>query len=138
MEKTGFPHIAHGLLRIAAGFMYWSHGAQKLLGWFGGFGRDGGTAPLASEFGIAGTIEFCGGLLIMLGAFTQPIAFLCSGEMAVAYFWKHVPRGGLFPWQNGGEVVALYSFIFLFFAAAGAGAFAIDAWRSRRSAVPQG
>ena len=115
-----------GISRIAIGFLFWVHGAQKLFGWFGGF-RDGGTAELMSRFGAAGVIEFGGGLLIMLGLFTVPAAIIASGEMAVAYFWMHVPRGGLFHWENGGEKVAFYSFFFLLLAALGAGAFSIDA-----------
>lgn len=124
--------VAHGILRIVVGFLYWSHGAQKLLGWFGGFG-DGGTADLSTRFGVAGIIEFFGGTLIMLGLFTRPVAFICSGEMAVAYFWMHFARGGFWPWNNRGEVVALFSFIFLFFAVAGPGAFSLDALLRRKN-----
>jgi putative oxidoreductase len=123
--------IVHGIMRIVVGFLYWSHGAQKLLGWFGGFG-DGGRADLSTRFGVAGIIESFGGLLIILGLFTRPVAFILSGEMAVAYFWMHVPRGGLWPWNNGGEVVALYSFVFLFLAVAGSGAFSLDGLRRRK------
>lgn len=75
-------------LRIAAGLTYVSHGALKTLGWFGGFG-DSGTAKLMSEYGAARMIELVGGALIVLGLFTRPAALLASGEMAVAYFWKH-------------------------------------------------
>ena len=75
-----------GISRIAIGFLFWVHGAQKLFGWFGGFG-EAGTAELMSRFGAAGLIEFFGGLLIMLGLFTVPAAFIASGQMAVAYFW---------------------------------------------------
>jgi putative oxidoreductase len=114
-----------GISRIAIGFLFWMHGAQKLLGWFGGF-RDGGTAELMSRYGAAGIIEFFGGLLIMLGLFTVPAAFIASGEMAVAYFWAHVPGRGLFPWENGGEKVAFYSFFFLLLSALGAGAYSLD------------
>ncbi len=122
-----FQPIAHVAFRIAVGFTFWTHGAQKLLGWFGGVG-DGGTAELASRFGIAGIIEFFGGLAIMLGLFTQPVAFILSGEMAVAYFWMHAGgSGSLWHWQNRGEVVAVYSFAFLLLATLGAGAFSVDA-----------
>ncbi len=85
-----------------------------------------------SRFGAAGLIEFGGGLLIMLGLFTVPAAIIASGEMAVAYFWMHVPRGSLFPWENGGEKVAFYSFFFLLLAALGAGALSIDGAMRRR------
>jgi putative oxidoreductase len=120
-----------GVSRIAIGFLFWVHGAQKLFGWFGGFG-EAGTAELMSRFGAAGLIEFGGGLLIMLGLFTVPAAIIASGEMAVAYFWMHVPRGSLFPWENGGEKVAFYSFFFLLLAALGAGALSIDGAMRRR------
>ena len=120
-----------GISRIAIGFLFWVHGAQKLFGWFGGFG-EAGTAELMSRFGAAGLIEFGGGPLIMLGLFTVPAAIIASGEMAVAYFWMHVPRGSLFPWENGGEKVAFYSFFFLLLAALGAGALSIDGAMRRR------
>lgn len=120
-------------LRIAAGLTYFSHGAQKLLGWFGGFGPDGGTADLMSRFGMAGTIETVGGLCLILGLFTRPVAFLASGEMAVAYFWMHwAGSGKMWWWDNHGEVVLLYSFIWLLFAAWGAGPYSLDAKLRRR------
>jgi putative oxidoreductase len=131
-ELSPLQTKALGISRIAIGFLFWVHGAQKLFGWFGGFG-EAGTAELMSRFGAAGLIEFFGGLLIMLGLFTVPTAIIASGEMAVAYFWMHVPRGSFFPWENGGEKVAFYSFFFLLLAALGAGAFSIDgATRMRR------
>ena len=77
--------VARNALRIVIGFLFWSHGAQKLFGWLGGW-RGGESAELMSRFGIAGVLEFFGGALIMLGLFTQPIAFVLSGEMAVAFF----------------------------------------------------
>ncbi|HUF68249.1 MAG TPA: DoxX family protein [Longimicrobiales bacterium] len=136
-KAPGF--MAHGLARIVIAFLYWTHGAQKILGWFGGFGN-GGTADLTTRFGAAGLIEVIGGALIMVGLFARPAAFIASGEMAVAYFWAHVPRGGLWPWENGGEVVAIYSFFFLFIALAGPGAFALDSLLNRRRSRvgPQG
>lgn len=130
--------LAHGLMRIVVGFTYWTHGAQKLFGWFGGFGPDGGTADLATRFGAAGIIEFTCGLLIMIGLFTRPFAFIASGEMAVTYFWMHVTRGGFWHWANRGEVVAIYAFVFLFLAAAGAGALSFDGWLRRRNASATG
>ena len=124
-----------GVARIGIGFLFWFHGAQKLFGWFGGFG-EAGTAELTSRFGAAGVIEFFGGLLIMLGLFTVPAAFIASGQMAVAYFWMHVPRGSFWPWANGGEKAAFYAFFFLLLAALGAGAFSIDAaTRKRKGAI---
>lgn len=128
---------AQTALRIAAGLAYFSHGAQKLLGWFGGFGPDGGAADLMSRFGAAGTIETIAGACIVLGLFTRPLAFIASGEMAVTYFWMQVGGSGrLFWWQNRGEVVLLYAFLWLFFAAWGAGPYSLDAWlRKRRGAA---
>ena len=120
-----YGDIAHGLLRIVAGFVFWQHGAQKLLGWMGGVGPDGGTAELMSLFGVAGVLEFFGGILIVLGLLTRPVAFILAGEMAFAYFMRHLPQG-FWQMQNGGEPATLYAFIFLFFAAAGAGAFSLD------------
>ncbi len=119
-------------LRIAAGAAFWTHGAQKLLGWFGGFGQ-AGTAPLMSRFGAAGVIEFTCGLLIMLGAGTRYAAFIASGEMAVAYFWMHMgSSGNLFWWQNRGETVMLFSFIFLVYSAWGAGPLSVDSALEKR------
>jgi putative oxidoreductase len=126
---------AHGLLRIVAGFVFWMHGAQKLLGWFGGFGPDGGTAPLDSLFGVAGILELVGGILIVIGLFTRPVAFILAGEMAYAFFTAHVPRGSFWPVVNGGEPAVLYCFIFLFFVAAGSGAFSIDDVLRKRKRV---
>lgn len=124
-------------LRIAAGLAFMSHGAQKLLGWFGGMGPNGGTAELMSRFGVAGVIELFGGACIVLGLGTRFAAFLASGEMAVAYFWMHVGGSGkLWWWQNRGEVPLLYSFIFLLFAAWGAGPASVDAWLASRRRGP--
>ena len=115
------------LLRIVTGLLFWQHGAQKLFGWLGGQP----VQQLASQFGLAGILEFFGGILIILGLLTRPVAFLLSGEMAVAYFQVHAARG-LWPIENRGEVVALYSFAFLFFAAWGAGPYSLDAMFARR------
>jgi len=116
------PYL-YALLRIVAGFAFAEHGAQKLFGVLGGH-----AAPLASQFGLAGIIEFVGGILIALGLFTSPIAFIASGEMAWAYFQQHA-RHGLWPIQNGGELTVLYCFIFLYFAAVGSGKLSIDSIR---------
>lgn len=114
------------LLRIVAGLLLMQHGVQKLFGLLGGFGgTPGATAPLFSLMGVAGISEFFGGLAMLIGVFTQPVAFLLSGHMAVAYFMAHAPRG-LWPVLNGGELPVLYSFVFLFLAAAGGGRLSID------------
>ena len=126
-----FQAPALNLLRIMAGFLFFPHGAQKFFGLFGGFGgQPGATAPLFSLLGAAGVLEFFGGLLVMCGLFTRPVAFILSGQMAAAYFMAHFPRG-FWPLLNGGELAALYSFVFLFLAAGGGGDFSID-WLLRK------
>ena len=95
---------AQAALRIFAGAAFFSHGAQKLLGWFGGMGPDGGTVELMSKFGAAGVIELVGGALLVLGLGTRLVAFIASGEMAVAYWWMHAGGSGkIFWWENRGE-----------------------------------
>jgi putative oxidoreductase len=106
---------AYAAFRIVTGFLFAFHGAQKLFGAFGGQAQ-----PLASMPGAAGAIELLCGVLVMVGVLTGFAAFLASGEMAVAYFLAHAPKG-LWPIQNGGELAALYCFAFLFIAARGAG-----------------
>jgi putative oxidoreductase len=110
-----FEPTAYALFRIVAGFLFACHGLQKLLGVLGGH-----RVALASLPGAAGIIETVGGFLVMIGLFTTPAAFICSGEMAFAYFMAHQPRGGL-PIQNAGEPAVLFCFIFLFIATRGAG-----------------
>ena len=134
---TKAARATHVILRIGAGLFFMLHGGQKLLGWFGGFGgQPGATAPLGSLMGIAGILELAGGAMIMIGLLTRPVAFLLAGQMAVAYFWRHLPQG-FWPIENGGEPAALFSLIFLFFAANGAGGFSLDALlrRGRRAAA---
>lgn len=124
--------LALNLLRITSGFLLMPHGAQKLFGMFGGFrGQPGATAPLFSLIGLAGVLEFFGGLAILLGLFTRPVAFVLSGLMAVAYFMAHAPKG-FWPLLNRGELAAIYSFVFLFLAAAGGGELSIDGLLRKR------
>jgi putative oxidoreductase len=118
---------ARSVLRVVVGFTFSLHGIQKLLGFFGGFGGKGGTAPFASLFWFAGALELLGGLLIILGLFTSPVAFILCGEMAVAYFKAHFPHG-FFPLLNHGELAVLYCFIFLYLCTAGAGPLSLDSW----------
>jgi putative oxidoreductase len=119
----------YALLRLVTGLLFACHGAQKLFGVLGGFrGEPGATAPLASLMGAAGIIEFFGGLLIALGLFAAPAAFVCSGEMAVAYFMAHAPRG-FWPVLNEGELAVLYAFTFLYVASRGSGKWSVDAVR---------
>ena len=115
-----FEPYAYALLRIVAGLLFLFHGLQK-------FGVLGGqlTLPPVSLIGLAAIIETVGGLLIMIGFATSPVAFICSGEMAYAYFYAHQPRG-TWPIQNGGEPAALFAFIFLYISTRGAGMLSID------------
>lgn len=127
------------ILRIVAGLLLLEHGTQKLFG----FPPSGhGTVALASMMGVAGIIEFGGGLLVTLGLLTRPAAFICSGLMAVAYFMahasghviQHIPPSTaetIFPILNKGEVPVIYCFVFLFLFVAGGGAWSIDAMMGR-------
>src|SRR5690348_8707472 len=109
---TRVMQITHVLLRLVAGLLFMQHGGQKLFGWFGGLGGPAGaTVPLTTLIGVAGILEFYGGLAILLGLLTRPVAFLLSGEMADAYFMQHSPHG-TWPIQNHGEPAVLYAFIF--------------------------
>ena len=105
----------YALLRIVAGLLFAQHGVQKLFGLLGGTQQ-----PLMSQMGLAGIIEAFGGLAIALGLFTSPVAFVASGQMAVAYFQAHLPRG-FWPIQNGGELAVLNCFLFLYIASRGSG-----------------
>src|SRR5918996_5276382 len=112
------------VLRIIAAFLFIAHGTQKLFAWPTAEPQE--TAPLLSLMGLAGVLETFGGLLLLLGLFTRPVAFLLAGEMAVAYFKAHAPRG-LWPILNNGEVAVLYCFLFLYLAAVGGGPWSLDA-----------
>jgi len=114
--------FAHSLLRIVSGFLFIHPGGMKLLGWFGGMPHGVEMTPLLVT---AGVIELVCGTLIFLGLLTRPAAFIASGEMAFAYFIGHFPRG-FWPIQNHGEPAVLFCFIFLYFAASGAGPISVD------------
>ena len=118
---------AQGLLRIIAGLLLLEHGTTKHLGFPL---SDMSSVPTFSLFGIAGWIELIGGALFLVGIFTRPVAFVLSGFTAAAYFIQHAPQG-FFPVINGGELAILYCFVFLFFAAAGPGAWSVDGARSK-------
>jgi putative oxidoreductase len=110
------------VLRIMAGLLFLEHGTQKLLG----FPPSANPGPaLLSLYGIQGIIELAGGILITIGLFTRPVAFILCGDMAVAYFMSHFPKG-FFPMLNGGDAAILYCFIFLFLAVVGGGAWSAD------------
>lgn len=120
-----YAETLYAIMRIVAGFLFLCHGGQKLFGWFG---ADRAADPMMV---VAGVIELVGGLLIMLGLFAGIAAFIASGEMAVAYFRAHAPRG-FWPIENHGELAALYCFVFLYIAARGSGALSLDRLRRRR------
>ncbi len=124
------PYL-HALLRIGAGLLFMQHGAQKLFGAFGGFGAPGQHAALASQFGLAGVLEFFGGLLIVVGFLTRPVAFLLAGEMFVAYLQAHAPHG-FWPIENHGELPLLFCLVWLTLLARGAGSLSIDAALRKR------
>ncbi len=130
MEKVlgKFSPQIYALLRIVAGLLFVQHGAQKLLGAFGGVPPE---VPTYIKWG-AGSIELVGGLLIAVGLFASLVAFISSGEMAVAYFMAHAGKG-LFPIQNQGELAVLYCFVFLYIAARGSGIWSADAARGTKT-----
>lgn len=120
------PYL-YGIMRVVVGVLFACHGAQKLFGVLGGFrGQPGDVAPLFSLMGLAGVVEFGGGLLIAVGLLTRYAACIASGEMAAAYFMAHVPRG-FWPIQNQGELAAVYCFVFLYMVARGGGVWSLDA-----------
>lgn len=121
---TRFQPIMLSVLRIVAAYLFLLHGSAKLFGaphveMFDGL-------QLFSLMGVAGILEFFGGLLLLLGLFTRPVAFWLSGQMAVAYFMMHASTAPLLPLLNGGEAAVLFCFVFLYIFVAGAGAWALD------------
>jgi putative oxidoreductase len=121
----------HAVLRIGAGLLFMQHGAQKLFGMFGGMGGSGAKAELMSQMGLAGVLEFFGGLLIAIGLATRPVAAILVLQMIAAYFIAHVPQGGI-PILNGGELALIYALIFLYLVGNGAGPASVDAAMARR------
>jgi putative oxidoreductase len=117
------------LLRIIVGLLFLEHGLAKILD-FPHPPSHVAYTLLTINPGLQGLIELVGGLLLVLGLFTRPVAFILSGDMAVAYFMAHAPRG-FFPLLNGGELAIVYCFLFLYFAVAGAGAWSLDQLRYR-------
>jgi putative oxidoreductase len=118
------------VLRIFAAFLFIQVGTAKLFGFPAPVMPDGGTAALLSLPGIAGFLEAFVGLLLLLGLFTRPVAFLLSGEMAFAYFLGHAPQG-FWPVLNQGHPAVLFCFVFLYFSAAGAGPWSLGAMRKK-------
>ena len=125
----GYAPAVHGLLRIMSGLLSLAHGTQKFLSFPGGE-RAGSGIALDGPGAYAGLIELVTGVLITLGLFTRPAAFVASGTMAAAYFIGHLPQG-FWPINNGGDAAILYCFVFLYFVSAGPGAFSVDASRTR-------
>lgn len=132
-DRTGLvaewePRIL-SIIRIIVGLMFMEHGLSKLIGF----------PPVPSQpaafhlLWFAGIIEAAGGFLIAIGLFTRAAAFIMSGEMAIAYFMAHAPRG-LYPMLNGGDAAILYSLIFFYFFVAGGGAWSVDRLRSSQAA----
>ena len=131
------PYL-RSILRIVAAFLFMQVGTAKLVGFPAAILPGGGTAPIASLLGIAGVLETFGGVLLLVGLFTRPVAFLLSGEMAFAYFIGHASQGHwLWPVVNMGALAVIYCFLFLYFSAAGPGPWSLDALLARRRiAVP--
>lgn len=128
---AGLQSLSGALLRIVAGLMFACHGMQKVLGWLSSKPQP----AVGSQLWIGGLIELVGGILLAIGLFTRPVALLCSGTMAVAYFQFHwklaLDNYKWLPIVNGGELAVLYCFVFLVFAVAGAGPLSIDGSRHR-------
>jgi len=127
MNMDRAKEIAVFLLRVVSGLLFLQAGGMKILDWFGGVPAEfGGHPPFLSQTWIGGVLELIGGAAILVGLGTRPVAFILSGEMAVAYFQFHQPNG-FWPIQNHGEPAVLLCFIFLFFAAHGGGVWSVDA-----------
>lgn len=118
--------VTHAALRIGAGLLFMQHGAQKLFGWLGGFGgQPGATADLFSLMGLAGVLEFFGGVLIAVGLLTRPVGLILALQMLAAHFMAHQPQGG-FPIQNNGELALFYALVFAFLLGNGSGPASLD------------
>jgi putative oxidoreductase len=127
--EARFAPLTLAALRVVSGALFVAHGLVKVIGFPAG--AQPGVQPLFSLFGVGGVIEVITGLLLIVGLFTRPAAFIASGQMAVAYWMFHFPAS-FYPAVNGGDAAILFSFIFLHIVAAGAGAFSLDALFSRR------
>jgi putative oxidoreductase len=129
MPSKWSPYLL-SILRVVAAFLLFEHGTQKLFGYPPGQPYTGFLN--FSLLGIAGMLEVAGGLLLLVGLFTRPVAFILSGEMAIGYFRVHFPRS-VFPLLNGGEITVALCFIFLYLSAAGPGPLALsNLWKPKR------
>ncbi len=126
---TRAPYLL-SVLRIVAAFLFMQFGTAKLFAFPAAIMPGGGTVPFASLLGIAGTLETFGGLFLLLGLFTRPVAFIVAGEMAIAYFHGHAPHG-FWPVLNQGHPAILFCFTWLYLSAAGPGPWSLDAKRGR-------
>jgi putative oxidoreductase len=131
--KSWAPQLL-SLLRIVAAFLFMQYGSTKVLAFPAAVMPDGGTAPLTSLPGFAGALELVGGALLLVGLFTRPVAFLLSGEMAVAYFMGHAPQG-FWPVLNQGAPAVFFAFLWLYISSAGPGPWSIDALRHRERSL---
>lgn len=121
------------ILRIVTAFLFIQHGTQKM---FGFPAAQHSPFELFSLMGAAGTLEVVGGLLLLIGLFTRPVAFILSGQMAFAYFMAHAPQN-FWPLLNGGELAVQWSFLFLFFVLAGGGTWSLDRYlANKKSTTP--
>jgi len=135
VKKEWAPQLL-SILRIVVAFLYFQVGSAKWFAFPAAIMPGGGTAPVGSLVWFAGVIEVVGGTLFLLGLFTRPVAFILSGEMAFAYFIGHAGHG-FWPVLNQGAPAVFYCFTFLYYSAAGAGPWSLDALLARRrSAVP--
>ncbi|WP_373777382.1 DoxX family protein [Glaesserella sp.] len=115
------------LVRVVVGYMFLLHGTSKFFEFPVSMTGGNGSVELVSIYGFAAILEIAGGILLMLGLLTRPVAFLLSGQMAYAYFFVHGAQGNILqPMLNGGELAALYSVVFLLFVFVGAGKFSLD------------
>jgi putative oxidoreductase len=137
MNKDRAVQLAYFLLRVVAGLLFLQAGGLILFGWFGGMPGQPGPPPLMSQTGIGGVLEFFGGIAIVLGVGTRPVAFILSGMMAVAYWQFHAPHGA-WPLQNQGVPAVLFCFIFLYMAARGGDDWSLDALLRRRRESARG
>jgi len=133
MTTDRVTRVSYFLLRVVAGLLFFQAGALILFGWFGGMPGAASPPPMLSQVGIGGTLELVGGAAIMLGLFTRPVAFVLSGEMAVAYWQFHAPKG-LWPIVNQGQPAVLFCFLFLYMAGRGGGDWSLDALLRRKRA----
>ena len=132
--RSWAPYLL-SVLRIIAAFVFMQFGSAKLLAIPAAIMPGGGTAPVTSLPGFAGSLELVGGALLLLGLFTRPVAFLLSGEMAFAYFMGHAPQG-FWPVLNQGTPAILFCLIWLYISSAGPGPWSLDALRGGTTYEP--